>query len=441
MAKLGRGGQIGIGAAVLALLTAIVNKNTGLVNSAFGDVVSWITGPTQTFDKHWNELEELAERGTATMLPTVRDKADDEYSVANGILTGGTRTADKCRVVRLFSERQDWILVLGLPDDAYSDYEQKVFSKSCYTDVENAAGHELSEISEAETQAGVAHLLGLLEKQARRQEVYQVLAQAAERGDAGWIPVAVRAAGDGSYVSRQTVEVPAKAGKITIASGSGGLPVHMYARDRPLAGIAGWLANGSTALVLALESFKQDGSNRYDIWANVKVVSPNPLSPVGVRRASTHLQFTHRVAAQVAMSDPPNCPPLRQNSSLHSAKQLWVWVGEKPDTNKSDAFVPGTSRINNPCIPRDGETVQAVKDLPVFVGSDPYYPGVHPQGGIVVAGAQFRVVGDVSGYPFDATADPGFCGGNPPPSKSKALPVIPAGHIKRYCVYLPISPA
>ena len=82
--------------------------------------------------------------------------------------------------------------------------------------------------------------------------------------------------------------------------------------------------------------------------------------------------------------------------------------------------------------------VRAKQDLKVFVGKDPHWPGVTPQGGIIAAGTDIRVVGDIAGYPFDATSDPNFCDRNPRPQKS--LVPVPLGHRKWYCVYVPFTP-
>jgi hypothetical protein len=99
----------------------------------------------------------------------------------------------------------------------------------------------------------------------------------------------------------------------------------------------------------------------------------------------------------------------------------------------------GTTRLNTSCIPRDGQVVRAARDMRVFIGPDPHWPGVRPQGGVVAAGTDIRIVGDVAGYPFDATANANFCSAIPVPQR--VLVPIPAGHQKRYCVYLPFSPA
>jgi hypothetical protein len=73
----------------------------------------------------------------------------------------------------------------------------------------------------------------------------------------------------------------------------------------------------------------------------------------------------------------------------------------------------------------------------VLVGPDPHYPGTRPNGQVLVAGTTVQIVGDVSGYPYDAVADPSFCKRDPSPRRFDAA--IPAGH-KRYCVYIPFMP-
>jgi len=58
---------------------------------------------------------------------------------------------------------------------------------------------------------------------------------------------------------------------------------------------------------------------------------------------------------------------------------------------------------------------------------------------VLAAGTQVQIVGDISGFPFDATANPGFCNMLPAPKPQRTYVPIPQGHQKRYCVYLPFN--
>jgi len=442
MAKIGTAAKIGgLAVAVVGLLTAIVHYNPNLVSN----LVKMWTDPSKKFDTSYQSVETLLRQRKEPYLNAWRYAASDAYTAADNVHTTGDRIRDKCEVIHLFASSQDGLgQAPDFPQEAYWDYEQKVFSGPCQQDVATVAGLELDDIEYAmyatPSGGGLQAAAAASETLSRVNDVYLVVSSATHTGDSGWSKLALRDAG--GYLTREVSEVTTlkNGGTVTIKSATtNGIPLHAFANDSPYPGVTGFLPNNSTATVQQLDPVEQDGTNQYDIWAQVKVVMPMPLA-TGVARGPTHLQFARRVATEVAMA-PPNCPPFHQQNSRHGANPLWVFVGEKPDNDTSDAFFPGTSRVNTQCIPRDGQTVRATTDLRVFVGPDPYYPGVHPQGGIIIAGAQFRIVGDVSGYPFDATANPNFCNGNPPPHKSKALPLIPPGHQKRYCVYLPISPA
>jgi hypothetical protein len=133
-----------------------------------------------------------------------------------------------------------------------------------------------------------------------------------------------------------------------------------------------------------------------------------------------------------------DCPPFPQSNSLHGPRQRWVYVGQKADKSNNDAFIDGTSRLTTKCVPRDGAVARTTQQLKVLVGPDPHDPpGVRPNGDALTAGTSILVVGDVAGYGFDATADPKFCDRDPQPRRSD--PPIPAGHEKRYCVYIPFN--
>jgi hypothetical protein len=176
------------------------------------------------------------------------------------------------------------------------------------------------------------------------------------------------------------------------------------------------------------------------IWAKGTVTKVDDPTAQSASRSSVRMAFAHRVrlkptrAAEVAQ---PVCPPFHQHNSLHNAAQRWIFVGEKQGPS-STSFLPGTSTVNTNCIPRDGTIVRATRDLKVLVGKDPHWPGVTPQGQFLAAGTPIQIVGDISGYPYDATANPDFCRHDPTPQRD--LIAFPTGHQKRYCVYIPFNP-
>jgi hypothetical protein len=153
------------------------------------------------------------------------------------------------------------------------------------------------------------------------------------------------------------------------------------------------------------------------------------------------MTFVQRVrTTQIAAAEARQtvCPPFRQHNSLHGATQRWLFAGVKQGSS-STAFLPHSSLLDTDCIPRDGAIVRPTRDLKVLVGADPHWPGVAPSGQFVPTGTPIQVVGDISGYPFDATDNPNFC--KQDPKRQREFLQIRADHQKQYCVYIPFNPA
>jgi hypothetical protein len=170
------------------------------------------------------------------------------------------------------------------------------------------------------------------------------------------------------------------------------------------------------------------------LWAHVKLVEKGAAAAsrlTAPRRTLARAVRGGRAPVAALASD---CPPFPQTNSLHGPRQRWVYVGQKADNSNNDAFIDNTSRLTAKCVPRDGALTRTTQQLKVYVGSDPHYPGVKPNGEALTAGTSIQVVGDVAGYGFDASADPKFCDRDPQPRRTD--PPIPAGHEKRYCVYV-----
>jgi hypothetical protein len=193
---------------------------------------------------------------------------------------------------------------------------------------------------------------------------------------------------------------------------------------------------GSTFRVLSVRQLAEASSGKSTgsyTWALVTLQTKGSSTAVSFlqhgRRVPTRERAHSRVVALFA-----GCQAFAETNSLHSPTQRWIYVGQKIDSN---SFVASSSKLDTPCVPRDGAVARVTQSTKVYVGSDPHWPGVRPNGQALLAGTNVQVVGDVSGYPFDATSDPGFCERDPQPQRKYSS--IPAGHQKRYCVYIPFA--
>jgi hypothetical protein len=351
------------------------------------------------------------------------------------------RTLDwKCQVVDMIYSASDPDIAQATPLDAYTDYDNSALTK-CADKVFDLALLDWDAFLRLKAQSD-----GAL---ARQRLIKYVVAKGTTSNVVGWTYIG-QADSNLAYTIKYIKEPTANMGQTvtisSILSDEQGVPLH----DLPPSptnldqgGIAGFLPEGSRATILDIrkvEERRKGAQSAYLVFAKAKVVAVEPLSAIATNRGDARLRLARRVRYTVALaSPPPRCPAYAQHNSLHSNTQLWVYVGEKPAAGDSgDAFVGGTSRVNTGCIPRDGQVVRATQDLKVLKGSDPHWPGVIPQGGVVAAGTDIRVVGDVSGYPFDATLDPAFCNRDPAPQRT--LAPVPDGHKKLYCVYVPFTP-
>jgi hypothetical protein len=405
---------------------------------------------TQSLQKLNNDLQ-----AQKPSMPALRSDAETAYDQASQVWFGQA-TGSKCRVVRVFSNLQNPDIADAAPMDAYSDYQASRLSP-CSGDVFTVATLDWDSFLSF-TALGD----GSVERLAA---IRHVVAQGTSPRNAGWVYLGELDA-NGRYSIRYFEEANANAGDtVTTASGStdDGLMLHYFPPAQSGCvtqpgiggGVAGFLPDGSRITILKVaplpgcvqQSCPRSAVGPWScrtstpvkfVFAEARVVSVQPLLASAFGREFIHLQRTRREATLVAMGGSSACPSYTQHNSLHGRNQLWVLAGETDNANRN-AFLPGTSRVNTNCIPRDGQLVRATQSLRIFIGADPHYPGVSPQGGIVAAGTEIRVVGDVAGYPFDATANPGFCNQVPVPQKN--LTPIPAGHRKHYCVYLPFTPA
>lgn len=435
--------------AILGAVAAILHYLPPNLSQWLGALNGRQTAFTQSLQKLDNDLQ-----AQQPSLAALRSDAQDAYDQAGQVLFGQA-TDSKCRVVRVFSNQQNPNIADAAPMGAYSDYEASQLSP-CSTDVFTVATLDWDSFLSF-TALGDGSV-------ARLAAIRQVVARGTSPNNAGWVYLG-ELDDTGRYSIRYFAEANASAGDtVTTASGStdDGLMLHYFApaQNGCVAqpgiggGVAGFLPDGSRIAILkvaplpgcAQQSCPKSALGPWScrtstpvkfVFAETRVVSVQPLLASANGRAFIHLQRARRLAGAVAVNTSASCPAYTQHNSLHGQGQLWVLAGETNDANRN-AFLPGTSRVNTNCIPRDGQLVRATQSLRIFVGTDPHYPGVRPQGGVVAAGIEIRVVGDVAGYPFDATANPGFC--NQVPAPQKNLVAVPAGHQKHYCVYVPFTP-
>jgi hypothetical protein len=425
-------------AAIVAILGA-VGAVLHYLPATTSQVIDVLNGPKASFDGSVQQLEAGLKAPNPSIL-ALRTSAAEAYRQA-GQAWFGRATDWKCQVVDIFYNEMDPSVAEAVPLEAYSDYETSLLAP-CSSHVFALATLDWGSFLDfkAQSQGSVERL----------EAIRHVVAQGTKAQTVGWAYLGERDA-KGSFAVRYIHEAAAKVGDtVTTSSGStnDGVLLHLFAPamragagDLALGGIAGFLPDGSRITILKLGSQVErrlGGPDAYLVFAEAQVVAVQPLLASALGSESMYMQRTRRVRSVVAMAGAAACPTYTQHNSLHGKTQLWVFAGESDNADRN-GFLPGTSRLNTTCIPRDGQLVRATQDLRVFVGQDPHYPGVRPQGGVVVAGTEIRIVGDIAGYPFDATANPSFCNQIPVPQKN--LVPVPAGHRKRYCVYVPFSPA
>jgi hypothetical protein len=426
-------------AAIVAILGAIAGV-LQFLPATTTQIIDVVNRPKASFDESMQQLE----TGLKSPKPSVvalRTNAAEAYRRA-GQAWFGRATNWKCQVVDLFYNEMDPILSEAMPLAAYSDYEASQLTP-CAAHVFSVAALDWNVFLtlRAMSDGSVPRL----------DAIRHVVAQGTKAQVVGWAYLGQLDA-KGRYTIKYIHEPDASVGDtVTTASEAtaDGVMLHVFppapndtTSQTYIGGVAGFLPDGSKMTILKIGRLPErriGEPDAYLAFAEARVVSVSPLLASAPIREHRYLQLASRgrdyiAAAQLAVT----CPAYQQHNSLHGQNQLWIFAGETDNGNRN-GFLAGTSRLNTNCIPRDGQVVRATRDMRVFIGPDPHWPGVKPQGGVVAPGTDIRIVGDVAGYPFDATANPNFCSAIPVPQKT--LVPIPAGHQKHYCVYLPFSPA
>jgi hypothetical protein len=426
---------------VVGSIVAILGALAGILQW----VVPWLsheqdlnTQAEAAFNKSLADFETAA-TANAPNLTALRFKAEDAYRLAQGG-AWWNREDWACSVVGDIYTAADPDLAAATPVDAYRDYDSHRLSK-CADQVVNVARLDWDAYLRFKAPTDGAAAV--------RHELEIVVASGTNAQLQGWAYVG-RTDAHGQYTTKLIAEPDADAQPGHTVSISpavdDGLPLHATpqraSEDSPT-GIVGFLPDGSTFKIVALSpvpELQKGAPSTYLVWAKAGVLTVSAMEAVAARRSHAREALARDVRGaptQTVALNGADCPPRAQHNSVHQKDQLWVYIGQRPDTNASDAFVPGTARVKSACIPRDGQVVQATQDLKVLVGSDPVWPGVAPQGGVVAQGTDIRVVGDISGYPYDASKSSTFCNRDPAPQQH--LVPIPAGDTKRYCVYLPFT--
>jgi hypothetical protein len=426
-------------AATVAILGAIAGV-LQFLPATTTQIIDVVNRPKASFDDGMQQLETGLKSPQPSVL-VVRTTAAEAYRRA-GQAWFGRATDWKCQVVDLFYNEMDPILSEAMPLAAYSDYEAAKLTP-CDAHVFTVATLDWNTFLTLKAQSDGSTQ--------RLEAIRHVVAQGTKAQVVGWAYLG-ELDSKGRYTIKYIHEPAANVGDtVTTASEAtaDGVMLHLFppapddkASRTSIGGIAGFLPDGSKMTILKLGRLPEHRigeADGYLAFAEARVVSVEPLLASASHRRHRFLQLAERVRGDVALAaSPATCPVYQQHNSVHGQGQLWVFAGETDNSN-ANAFLAGTSRLNTSCIPRDGQVVRAARDMRVFIGPDPHWPGVRPQGGVVAAGIDIRVAGDVAGYPFDATANPNFCSAIPVPQQS--LVPIPPGHQKRYCVYLPFSPA
>jgi hypothetical protein len=429
--------------ALLVAITGILHFLPGTITAVinFADAVS---PATQSFLGDFKQLK--ADVKAQTPIKALRADAFDTYNWAAQSWFW-QRSNRKCQVVDLMYNDNAYNVAPGTPMNAYTDFVNSALP-ACSNEIFNLATTDWATYFSAKPDPS--------NSVQRQAAIRQTVARGTRSQAVGWTYLGLLEP-NGRYSVKYIKETPKPGGIATIsedtASGEDTLPGSPEAVEGAILfmgppppgkqenaeeeGIVGFLPDGSALTILSLIP-RKDGPDEQAatyVYAKIRVMAVQPLQ-VSALTGGFADPFTRWLAPSVAMAA-TTCPPYPQHNSIHDASQLWVYAGKRADTG-NDAFVVGTSRLTTPCIPREGQMVRAKQDLKVFVGKDPHWPGVTPQGGIIAAGTDIRVVGDIAGYPFDATSDPNFCDRNPRPQKS--LVPVPLGHRKWYCVYVPFTP-
>jgi hypothetical protein len=419
---------------VVASIVALLSAIAGLVN-----VLPWpsllpkpnpvIIAHEQQFGTAMQLFEGNLRRPT-TDVNSLRAGADEAYRVASLV---PPQPLWQCQVVRSIYDQASPDLAEATPIEAYNDYLEGRLP-DC-DEIAVVARLDWNGIHRLKTRdSGTKIRLNL---------VNHVVAKGTAIGAVGWIYLGYMKSGQ--YAPRYTVQLPEIGNVVTLGVPDGqdpldgdGLPVQDEAPQSVAVNdgsITAYLLVGSRYEIRALKSVPDLGSGAPAsyVYGNISVTAVAPV-PNTVARYTVRRKLARREAASRIVPTMTRCPSFQQHNSMHAVSQSWVYIGQTSD-NAPNQFVPGTALLQMLCVPRNGSIIRTAKDAKVLVGPDPHWPGVVPQGRVLPAGAQIQVAGDVSVYPFDATATPNFCSVDPKPQKDYAP--IPPGHEKRYCVYLP----
>ncbi len=419
---------IGIGGVSLAGIAGVINALNGnklfLAFAAY--LATFMVSPDQLFTDALTKVRiELA-----VIPPQVAQIAEDVETAYER----ATKPDWKCQVANAILVRRDSSLAAQIvPAGLYEDYENKVqFPTQCSRELVMLATMTAQAFSGMTTTAPTVSDKRLND---RAKAASAVVAANAARGVVGWVYLG-RSDASGALTKSRTIAQPTARGSVTTTEE---LPLHSKIptsyRD---ASFVTLIPAGSTVRILSTRPIAEaatSGPAGSYTWANVTLI--RKPAPAALREKARRRRGTVVLAPSLrrVRQNTQRCGQAPETNSRHGATQRWIYVGQKLDGD--DAFVPGTARLNVPCVPRDGQVAHLTVSSKVYVGADPGWPGVKPTGEYLLAGTVVQVSGDVSGLGFDAARDPNHCAGDPEPRRNESLGGVTR---KRYCVFIPFRP-
>lgn len=354
-------------------------------------------------------------------------------SLASTAYLAAKKPDEKCAVVQQLSDVGKSVVAQATPMSAYRDYS----SLGCQDKLWPLAKEDLD---------AYIGLKAASDEPERVALVRRVVALGTPQNAVGWVYVGHRTA-QGAFDEKFIAEPDVALNETVTLNCDFGFSLQQEpptSTEGNTSPVVGFLFKGSRFQVLEMRTISQPVSTGIAklVYAKAKVTTV--VVAAARNRSASRRRLTRAmhptVLPAVATIAAVSCPPFKPEKGSHGERQRWVFVGRKSNPT-SATFLPGSSLLDSDCIPRDGKVVRAKKDLKVLVGSDPHSPGVKPTGQYVTAGSSIQVVGDISGYPYDATTNPDFCRHDPPyPHPSKAYDqVIGPGDRVEYCVYIPFN--